>query len=165
VSCECEQVFTCILQVAGDGGRDATTGAVPTGRRLGRSESAQRQYSRFRHVHVYSVQRTRRLGRRQRSPQRYLSANSAFRSYPSVFRLHCQRSLTLSVQYYISPSRVAGMLDSGAEGPGFKSQSRCCRVTVLGKLFTPFVCLCSPSSKIGSSSLKDCGGNCRHGGK
>ena len=26
-----------------------------------------------------------------------------------------------------------------AEGPGFKSQSRRCRVTVLGKLFTPIV--------------------------
>ena len=26
------------------------------------------------------------------------------------------------------------MLDSGAEGPGFKSQSRRCRLTVLGKL-------------------------------
>jgi len=24
-------------------------------------------------------------------------------------------------------------------GPGFKSQSRCCRVTVLGKLFTPIM--------------------------
>ena len=33
-------------------------------------------------------------------------------------------------------SRVASVLDSGAEGPGFKSQSRRCRVTVLGKLFT-----------------------------
>jgi len=31
------------------------------------------------------------------------------------------------------------VLDSGAEGPGFKSQSRRCRVTVLGKLFTPTV--------------------------
>jgi len=31
------------------------------------------------------------------------------------------------------------MLDSGAEGPGFKSQPRCCRITVLGKLFTPIV--------------------------
>ena len=31
------------------------------------------------------------------------------------------------------------MLDSGAEGPGFKSQPRRCRVTVLGKLFTPIV--------------------------
>jgi len=28
---------------------------------------------------------------------------------------------------------------SGAERPGFKSQSRRCRVTVLGKLFTPIV--------------------------
>jgi len=34
-------------------------------------------------------------------------------------------------------SRVVSMLDSGAEGPGFKSQSQHCRVTVLGKLFTP----------------------------
>ena len=31
------------------------------------------------------------------------------------------------------------MLDLGAEGPGFKSQQRRCRVTVLGKLFTPIV--------------------------
>jgi len=36
-------------------------------------------------------------------------------------------------------SRVVNVLDSGAEGPGFKSQSRRCRVTVLGKLFTPVV--------------------------
>ena len=31
------------------------------------------------------------------------------------------------------------VLDSGAEGPGFKSQPRRSRVTVLGKLFTPIV--------------------------
>ena len=36
-------------------------------------------------------------------------------------------------------SRVVTVLDSGAEGPGFKSQSRRCRVTVSGKLFTPIV--------------------------
>ena len=36
-------------------------------------------------------------------------------------------------------SRVVSVLDSGAEGPGFKSQSRRCRVTVLGKLFTLIV--------------------------
>jgi len=36
-------------------------------------------------------------------------------------------------------SRVVSVLDSGAEGPGFKSQSRRCRVTVLGKLFAPTV--------------------------
>ena len=35
-------------------------------------------------------------------------------------------------------SRVVSVLDSVAEGPGrFKSQPRRCRVTVLGKLFTP----------------------------
>ena len=36
-------------------------------------------------------------------------------------------------------SRVVSVLDSGAEGPGFKSQSQRCRVTDLGKLFTPIV--------------------------
>ena len=36
-------------------------------------------------------------------------------------------------------SRVVSVLDSGAEGPGFKSQPRRCRVTVLGKLFTLIV--------------------------
>jgi len=36
-------------------------------------------------------------------------------------------------------SLVVSMLDSVAEGPRFKSQSRRCRVTVLGKLFTPIV--------------------------
>jgi len=36
-------------------------------------------------------------------------------------------------------SRVVSMLDSGAEGTGFKSQSRHCWVTVLGKLFTPIM--------------------------
>jgi len=36
-------------------------------------------------------------------------------------------------------SRVVSVLDSGAEGPGFKSQPRRCGVTVLRKLFTPIV--------------------------
>ena len=48
-------------------------------------------------------------------------------------------------------SRVVSVLDSGAEGPGFKSQPRRCRVTVLG---SHPLCLCSPNSKIGSSPLK-----------
>jgi len=50
-------------------------------------------------------------------------------------------------------SRVVSVLDLGAVGPGFKSQPRRCRVTVLGKLFSP-LSLCSPSSEIGSSPLK-----------
>jgi len=36
-------------------------------------------------------------------------------------------------------SRVVSVLDSGAEQPAFKLQPRRCRVTVLGKLFTPIV--------------------------
>jgi len=36
-------------------------------------------------------------------------------------------------------SRVVSVLNSGAEGPGFKSQPRCCLVTVVGKLFTPIM--------------------------
>jgi len=61
-------------------------------------------------------------------------------------------------------SRVVSVLDSGAEGTGFKSQPRRCWVTDLGKLFTP-LCLCSPSSEIGSSPFKGCEGNCGPGGK
>jgi len=36
-------------------------------------------------------------------------------------------------------SRVVSVLDSGSEEHGFKSHSRRCQVTVLGKLFTPIV--------------------------
>ena len=48
---------------------------------------------------------------------------------------------------------MVSALDSGAEGPGFKSQPRRSQVTFLGKLFTPIVPLFT-SSKIGSSPLK-----------
>ena len=79
---------------------------------------------------------------------------------------------TQDAGYYMRPigtdgwlsSRVVSVLDSGAEGPGFKSQSRRCRVTVLGKLFTPIVPLFI-KHQIGSSPLKGCGGNGRPGGK
>ena len=47
------------------------------------------------------------------------------------------------------------MLDSGAEGLGFKSQSRRCRVKVSGKLFTPIVPVFT-KQRIGSSPLKGC---------
>ena len=51
-----------------------------------------------------------------------------------IFVLH------LPVQRWLG-SRVVSVLDSGAERPGFKSQPRRCRVTVLGTLFTPIVLL------------------------
>ena len=44
-------------------------------------------------------------------------------------------------------SRVVRVLDSGAVGPGFKSQPRRYRVTVLGKLFTPTVPLFTKQEK------------------
>ena len=56
-------------------------------------------------------------------------------------------------------SRVVSVLDSGAEGPGFKSQSRRCRITVLKANCSDPLCLCSPSSEIGSNPLKRRGGN------
>ena len=34
---------------------------------------------------------------------------------------------------------MVSVLDSGAVGPGFKSQSQRCRITVVGELFTPIV--------------------------
>jgi len=44
-------------------------------------------------------------------------------------------------------SRVVSVLDSGTEGPGLKSQPRHCRVTVLGKVFTPIVPLVHQAAK------------------
>ena len=44
-------------------------------------------------------------------------------------------------------SRVVSALDSGTEGSGFKSQRRCCRVTVLGKLLIPTVPLFTKQQK------------------
>ena len=61
-------------------------------------------------------------------------------------------------------SRVVSLLDSGAEGPEFKSQPRRYRVTVLGKLFTPIVPLFT-KQEIDSSPLKGCVGDCGPGGK
>ena len=55
-------------------------------------------------------------------------------------RKNFQRSVRGGYYTAISyDSRVVSMLDSGAEGPGFTSQPRRCRVTVVGKLFTPIV--------------------------
>ena len=44
-------------------------------------------------------------------------------------------------------SRVVSVLNSVAEQPGFKSQSRRCRVTVFGKLFKPIVPLFTKQQK------------------
>ena len=51
-------------------------------------------------------------------------------------------------------SWVVSMLYSGAEWLGFKSEQRCCRVTVLGKLFTPIVPLFSKQQKLVAALLR-----------
>ena len=61
---------------------------------------------------------------------RHLAVQSACRNTTYSFNSNCQGWLG---------SRVVSVLDSDAKEPGFKSQPRRCRVTVLGKLFTPIV--------------------------
>ena len=58
---------------------------------------------------------------------------------PPVTSLSCSDVLVPRVRSGWLGSRVVSALASGAVGPGFKSQPRRCRVTVLGKLFTPIV--------------------------
>jgi len=55
-------------------------------------------------------------------------------SFAGRYTLETQRAFRQGIG-----SRVVSVLDSGVEAPGFKSQPRRCRVTVLGKLFTPIV--------------------------
>jgi len=70
---------------------------------------------------------------------------NAFALNSSVLRKSSQRlllslGLLQAVFHHLKfGSRVVSVLDSGAEEPGFKSQPRRRRVTVLSKLFTPIV--------------------------
>jgi len=54
-------------------------------------------------------------------------------------------------------SLVVSMLDSGAVELGFKSQPRRCRVTVLGRLFTPIVPLFTKQQNWRQPSLRVAG--------
>jgi len=65
---------------------------------------------------------------RQRYEQQAVTHTFTHETYSAIYR-----------PYTWLGSRVVSVLDSGSEGHGFKSQSRRCRVTVLGKLFTPIV--------------------------
>jgi len=57
----------------------------------------------------------------------------------NIYELPIRHSIEHFATSPLVGSRVVSVLDSGAEGPGFKSQSRRCQVTVLDKLFTPIV--------------------------
>jgi len=67
--------------------------------------------------------------------------------YPTKFVEKWTPLFTLVTLYLLTTVILGGtvaecmvsVLDSGAEGHEFKSQPRRCRVTVLGKLFTPIV--------------------------
>ena len=63
------------------------------------------------------------------------------------------KTLVQSILVWLG-SRVVSVLDSDAEGPGFKSQSQRCRVTVLGKLFTPIVPLFTKTAKLVAALLR-----------
>ena len=54
-------------------------------------------------------------------------------------------------------SRVVSVLDSGAEGPGFKSQSLRSQITVLGKLFTPHRASVHQAAKLVAALLRVAG--------
>jgi len=76
-------------------------------------------------------------------------------------RLRQKKSYSTDIRWF--GSRVVTVLDLGAEGPGFKSKSRLSGNSLSLNCSHPW-CFCSPSSKIGSSPLKGCEGNCRPGG-
>jgi len=63
------------------------------------------------------------------------------------------RCLVQSAVWWLG-SWVVSLLDSGEEGPWFTSQPRRCRVTVLGKLFTPIVPLFTKQQKLVAALLR-----------
>jgi len=72
-------------------------------------------------------------------PHTFVISTFSFSLRLFLFKFHVPYTLRLL------GSRVVRMLDSDAEGPGFKSQPRRCWVTVLGKLLTPIVPRAAPS--------------------
>jgi len=59
---------------------------------------------------------------------------------------------------------VISVLDSGAEGPGFISQSRRCRVSLRQTIHTHRASV-HQAAKLVAALLRVAGGNCRPGGK
>ena len=118
-----------------------------------------------------SVRRSCRIWRASWAVRREV----CLRSWPTAAGTHlcchsCVSLVSLTSVFIIASfavggwlrSRVVSVLDSGEEGPGFKSQPSGNKQSWAN---CSHPCLCSPSNKIGSSPLNDCGGNCRPGGK
>jgi len=76
-----------------------------------------------------------------------------------VLCINCRKFASYNLVILIGwlGSRVVRVLDSGSEGHGFKSQSRRCRVTALGKLFTPIVPLFTKQQKLVAARLRVAG--------
>jgi len=70
---------------------------------------------------------------------RFAGLSSVTNTHTDRPRYSCSNSPHLCYAYGWLGSRVVSVLDSSVVGPRIKSQSRRCRVTVLGKLFTPIV--------------------------
>ena len=85
-------------------------------------------------LHVPRARPTARTARFHRLPTAMRSRRLPQVSMPSL----CFRKRECMPKNH-GGSRVVSVLVSVTEGPRFKSQSRRCRVAVLGKLFTPIV--------------------------
>ena len=89
--------------------------------------------------HIYSISRARSVYLYDNNVSPRTRQNDMHPVGHSVRLTACGFLLVFYSNHGWLASRVVSVLDSGAEGRGFKSQSRRCRVTVLGKLFTPIV--------------------------
>ena len=89
------------------------------------------------HTHTHTASACLPAGRARSS--RTITTNNARRYCIAYYSSrHATLHATTSYLRWLD-SRVVSVLDSGAEGSGFESQPRRCRVIALGKLFTPIV--------------------------
>jgi len=96
------------------------------------------------HTHVYPhwVAGTLPLGRLQHQWQKNAAHQSSTQHHQlSLVHARCKHEITAAISHNHKPPQIRPSGCPGAEGPGFKSQPRHCRVTVLGKLFTTIVAL------------------------
>ena len=91
--------------------------------------------------HDEDVRRLARVGRRSSAQRLLLGRLGQERQDLHAYRQPNTTQLVLCIYSVCGwlGSRVVSVLNSGAEGPGFKSPSRRCRGTVLSKLFTLIV--------------------------
>ena len=81
----------------------------------------------------------------------------------AVFPSHSFLSYTIKIVGWLG-SRVVSVLDSGADGLGFKSQSRRCRVSLRQTVHTHRASV-HQAAKLVAALLEVAGGNCRPGGQ